>query len=155
MFEMKPREIIISLKDVYIDGLLTGTKCVELRRRTPNLLPGTKIWLYAKVPVGKILALAVLDNIIEDNPSNIWRDYCHCSGISESEFNKYFHGLSKGAALVFNKIAALIDPIPLDHLKKVEPRFHPPQFYREVRSGPLLSLLENAKTKPFSAPCFH
>lgn len=150
-----PDDVIFSLQRVYVDGLLSGDKCVELRRRAPSLDGGTRIWLYSKIPDGRIMAVGVLQKIETGKPEALWEKYSQCSGLTEREFFTYFSGIENGAALIFDTVAKLHNPIPLSELKELEASFHPPQFFRRVKSDALKKRLALAETGTPKAPCDH
>lgn len=148
-------DVIISLRRVYADGLLSGTKCVELRRRAPALKNGTRVWLYAKVPTGQVIGVGILGEVATGTPDELWSQFHDCAGLTQKEFYEYFKGVEKGAALKFESVSPLISPIALDELKRLELNFQPPQFFRRVKSQALRSQLKNSKTGPASNPCAH
>lgn len=150
-----PDDVIFSLQRVYVDRLLSGNKCVELRRRAPSLDSGTRVWLYSKVPHGEVVGVGVLEEVETDNPVNLWKKYSQCAGLTQEEFFSYFAGVELGAALIFYSVARLRRPIPLSQLKKLEANFHPPQFFRRVKSTALRNELDTAETEPPRDPCDH
>jgi predicted transcriptional regulator len=152
---MTPEDVIFSLQRVYVDGLISGHKCVELRRRVPALVRGTRIWLYSKIPDGEVLGVGILGEIETDHPANLWEKYSQCSGLTRGEFFSYFAGIERGAALTFDTVAKLKQPISLSELRELEPNFHPPQFFRRVRSGALRDQLKAATMESPSARCSH
>ena len=148
-------DVIFSLQRIYVDGLLSGSKCVELRRRIPSLDSGTRVWLYSKVPDGELVGVGVLSEVDSGNPAELWEKYSQCSGLTEAQFFAYFEGIEKGAALTFDTVARLRRPIPLSELKELEPNFHPPQFFRRVKSDALRYELGLAEMDPPCDPCDH
>jgi predicted transcriptional regulator len=150
-----PDDVIFSLRRVFVDGLLSGRKCVELRRRIPSLDNGTRVWLYSKMPDGELLGVGILSEVDADNPRGLWKKYAQCSGLTEAQFFTYFEGVKKGAALTFETVTRLRRPIPLSELKELEPNFHPPQFFRRVKSDALRCELGLAEMDPPCDPCDH
>jgi predicted transcriptional regulator len=150
-----PHDVIFSLQNAYAEGLISGTKCVELRRRVPALDSGTRVWLYSKVPTGGVVGVGILSEVETGSPTELWKQYSQCSGLSENDFFTYFAGVDKGAAMRFVTVARLVNPITLDALKSLEPNFHPPQFFRRVRSQALRQELVNSETSLPHDPCDH
>lgn len=148
-------DVIFSLRRLYIEGLLSGSKCVELRRRAPILDPGTRVWLYSKIPDGEIIGVAVLDGVEVASPADLWGKYSACAGLGEVDFFGYFSGVDVGAALKFKSVAKLFRPISLQRLKELEPNFHPPQFFRRVVSPALQQELATSQTAVHRQPCDH
>lgn len=150
-----PDDVIFSLRRVYVDGLLSGNKCVELRRRVPSLDGGTRVWLYSKIPDGQILGVGILEEVEIGKPADLWEKYSQCSGLTKDDFFTYFSGVENGAALIFDTVARLRNPISLSELKELEANFHPPQFFRRVKSDALKRHLILAETETPSPPCDH
>lgn len=148
-------DVIISLQKSFADGLVSGIKCVELRRRVPYLKRGIKVWFYTKVPIGSIVAYGVLNDVAIASPDTLWNTYSHCSGLKHEEFNRYFNGVREGAALLFTRVFPLHDPVSLHKLKALEPNFHPPQFFRRIQSPVLQEWLNSADVGPEVRPCEH
>jgi predicted transcriptional regulator len=155
MRALSSEDIIISLEKVYADALLSGSKCVELRRRVPYLKTGVRVWFYSKIPVGCLVGVGILDDVAIAAPKVLWDAYSHCSGIGEDDFFEYFSGVSEGAALLFSSVSSLQEPIRLDVLKSLEDNFHPPQFFRRVKSKALLERLQCAALEAWVSPCDH
>ena len=47
--------ILISLASRHAENIFAGPKLVEVRRRTMNVVPGTTVWIYVKLPVGSTI----------------------------------------------------------------------------------------------------
>ena len=90
MRPLSPDDVIFSLQRVYVEGLLSGNKCVELRRRVPSLESGTRVWLYSKVPDGELVGVGILEEVKTGNPVDLWRKYSRCAGLTKQEFFSYF-----------------------------------------------------------------
>jgi predicted transcriptional regulator len=122
-------DILISLKPRYAANVFSGTKTVELRKRRPNIGPGTSIWIYATAPVSALKGYARLDRIVTAAPSTIWKNFSDETGISKTEFDNYFYDCDVAHALVLSEIKRLKHPILLDCMRKMVTDFHPPQFF--------------------------
>ena len=61
-------DILISVKPRHATSMMSGLKSVELRRRPINITPGTRVWIYSKLPQGQIQVLATVDKVVEDKP---------------------------------------------------------------------------------------
>ena len=94
------RDILISLAPGYTRAILEGRKTVELRRRRINVNNGTRIWLYSKVPTGRVEGTARVQRMREADPKGISSKYSELVGISRAEFDEYFTGCSKGCAII-------------------------------------------------------
>jgi predicted transcriptional regulator len=122
-----PGSVVISVHKKYADAILDGSKTVELRRRFPDLPPGTKIWVYATKPVGAIVGYAVLKGIDRASPSEIWNKYASRTGIDAEAYDSYFADVEAAAALILAN-ARSVRQISLDQLRDMRMNFHPPQI---------------------------
>jgi predicted transcriptional regulator len=135
-----PAHALISLEERFAEGILNGTKLVELRRRPMRLSVGTTIWMYVKVPIGKVAGSAVVGSMHSLAPTTLWRRYGHVSGLSKAEFLQYFEGNKQGFVLVLEKPKRLTCPVPLARLRQLNGAFQPPQFFQHLDGqGPLVS----------------
>lgn len=121
--------ILISLESRYADGIYAGTKQVELRRRPMNVLPGTKVWIYEKVPVGSITGSVVVKAVHTGTPTMLWKEFGSVSGLSRSEFFDYFADVTTACALVLQRATPIRCPMPLAALRQFDDDFQPPQFF--------------------------
>ena len=124
------KNILVSIEERHVQNLLNGSKTIELRRRNINIPKGSKVWIYSKIPTGKISAIGTVDYIYNDTPSNIWQQFSTVAGISKSEFDEYFANRSHGCAIVFDSIVAVDNALPLDFLRSKLDSFQPPQFFK-------------------------
>lgn len=128
------QHVLISLDERHATNILTGTKLVELRRRTMHVASGSIVWLYVKKPVGAVLGFATVGVTYTAAPSTVWRKYGAVSGLSKAEFMSYFNGTNVASAMALSDPKKLRIPVSLEALRIANPGFHPPQFY--CRLGP-------------------
>lgn len=138
------KNVLISLERRHAENILNGKKKVELRNRRMNLSPGDKIWVYSKLPDGRVLMRATVKSIHVDNPQALWGDFQAKCGISKTEFFTYFDEIEIGYAISLYKIKRLPNPPTLDAIRHKYQTFHPPQFSKYLDGMPLLSFLEEA-----------
>lgn len=142
---------LISLEARHAEGILGGTKCVELRRRSMHLVEGTTIWLYVKVPVGQVVGFARVRGGFQFAPSTLWRRFGNVSGLTRREFFDYFDGILKGFALELERPSRLSAGFPLREIRLLSKGFQPPQFFQYLSpEGPLVTAL--LECKPFGQP---
>jgi predicted transcriptional regulator len=148
---------LISLEKRFAEGILNGNKLVELRRRPMRLAVGTTIWMYVKVPVGKVIGSAQVQSLHALAPTTVWKRYGDVSGLSRTEFFDYFSGIARGFVLVLSNPARLPAPLSLERLRSLNDGFHPPQFFAHLANdGALISALSegtkaHAATLPLQA----
>ena len=124
--------ILISLDERHAKNILSGTKRVELRRRTMHISSGTIVWLYVKQPVGSVVGCAVVAETHTLTPSQIWRRFGQCSGLKKSEFFTYVEGLETAFVLELKNVRKMQVPVGLGALRDASSRFHPPQFFSRI-----------------------
>lgn len=133
--------ILISLEPRHADNIFSGLKRVELRRRSMNVDPSSKVWIYSTLPVGSIVGYARISQIHVLSPATLWHRFGAVSAITRHEFFDYFGELSQGVALELTGARKLEQPVNLSFLRKVHRKFHPPQFFCRLRHGPLLEAI--------------
>jgi len=125
---------LISLEERYAEGILQGVKQVELRRRQMRLSVGTTIWMYVKMPVGKVVGSAKVQSLHTLAPRVLWRRFGRVSGLTRAEFFDYFSGVESGFVLVLSNPVRLSNTFPLEALRSLYDRFQPPQFFQHLAS---------------------
>ncbi|OLL31832.1 transcriptional regulator [Burkholderia sp. SRS-W-2-2016] len=138
-----PEHVLISLEERHAENILTGTKHVELRRRAMHVKKGTVVWIYVKLPVGRVVGYAKVSEAHSLAPATLWRRFANVCGITRKEFFQYFDGVSKGFALGLHEPQRLAGSISLTELRQVSEGFQPPQFFTRIAPGsPLLQAIE-------------
>lgn len=122
-------DILISLKPKHAEQIFGGVKTVELRRRRPNVDSGTRVWIYATVPVAAIRGHASITKIESASPSSIWKDWGAWTGITKGEFDLYFKDCKLAHAIVLDDVMVMKNSLPLVKIREAIDRFQPPQFY--------------------------
>lgn len=149
------RNVLFSINQEYLDAFVKGKKCVELRRRAPKLMPGTDVWLYSKLPTGKISAKLVLDRVELKEKSQIWDQFSHCLALTKDRFDQYLIDLDQAAILKFATIQLLEYPVELRDIQSDFPSFRPPQFYHDISGSDVLKRLESFSLRPPIPVCAH
>lgn len=138
--------ILISLSRRHADNIFSGHKQVELRRRPMNIVAGTTVWVYVKVPVGSIVGRAKIGAIHASSPATLWRRFGSVSGLSRKEFFDYFEGVVAGVALVLENAQRLRSALSLDALRELADGFQPPQFFARLdEEHPFLNAIASAR----------
>jgi len=121
-----PVDAIISIHPDYADAILSGTKTIELRRRIPDVPPGTRLWIYATRPTGAVIGLATIQGIARANPVTIWRKHRKRTGLDYTSFKAYFDGSQMAVAILLTAVRR-VGPITIGQLREIRDNFHPPQ----------------------------
>lgn len=139
--------IMLSVSPRYARSILAGVKGVELRRRAPRIGRGTRAWLYSTLPVGQVVAVLTIDEVVEAPIADLWRRYGAHAAITQKDFDAYFAGQSHGAALIIRDVQALKTPVSLSEIREGG-AFQPPQFYRRMRAGAPEARLSDSELHP-------
>ena len=145
----KAADVLISIKHCHAYKFRNGDKTVELRRRATRLSPGTRVWIYTKLPRGTVELIGIVEQVVRDSPSSLWRKVGKETGITKNEFTAYFHNKRKGCAIIFRKVKLLSPSIDLQKLRDVCSSFQPPQFLKILSTdSPELRILRASKRLP-------
>ena len=138
-------DALISIKPKYAQAILDGTKTVELRRRIPFVRRGTTLWIYATRPRSAIVGSAVIDEIIEGSPTEIWDKCMDRTAVTRCEFDEYFVGTERALALVLSNVVRRRE-IGIEKLRELSEGFHPPQVLTRLSREESVWLSRRAKS---------
>lgn len=124
--------ILISVDYDHVINMLNGRKTAELRRRPLRINPGTQVWVYSKMPRGRVEVVATADEVVASSPRHLWDLYQARVAISASDFKSYFAGVDTGYAILFRDIRVLKPALGLPALRRNSKGFHPPQFFKRL-----------------------
>ena len=119
-------KILMSIKPQFIEKIRRGEKTFEFRRRLPKKQDVTSIIVYASQPIGKVVGEISVGGYLTDTVDEIWKRTSDKSGLTHSEFLRYFSGLKSANAIEIESYRDYEQPIPLDVLL---PGKVPPQSY--------------------------
>lgn len=141
---MTPDEFVISIKPCFARAIFLGSKTVEIRRRTPRLNLGTRLWVYVTQPVGRIEGTVIVKGVSVGAPDEIWDAYGSETALSRHEFDAYSSGVSTITAIKISNIMRLRS-IPVETLKELRPSFHPPQVMTRLSDAEVARLSRQTK----------
>jgi predicted transcriptional regulator len=136
--------VLFSIRPNHVAEILNGNKTVELRRRRPHIVAGSRIWIYATSPTAALKGYAKLDRVETAAPSTIWERFKGQVGVSKRDFDHYFAGQSVAHALVLSDVRELANPLILKTIRKFVRGFHPPQFFCHL-NGEVAELRLNSR----------
>ncbi len=119
---------ILSIKVKYVEEILNGNKRYEFRKKSFKKDVGS-ILVYATKPVGRIVCILHVGEIIEDHPKILWRDFNKFSGLDKKEFFAYFGDRDKGTAIEIKSVEEFPEPI---NPKELIPNFTAPQSWSYI-----------------------
>lgn len=108
--------IVLSIKPVYANAILSGKKTVEFRK---NGIPTDikKIVLYATQPEQKIVGYFDIKDCIVDHPSSLWESYGDQGHINFDDFNSYYKQKTSGKCFLIEKTYKFKFPVTLSKCK--------------------------------------
>ncbi|MDF9449937.1 ASCH domain-containing protein [Bacillus toyonensis] len=118
-------KVLLSIKPEFVEEIILGNKKFEYRKNIFKRKDISSVVVYATKPFGKVVGEFEIEDIIIDNPNNIWKKTKNHSGITKSYFNHYFAGRQKGVAIQikeFKKYEEPLDLIEFDSNLKTAPQ---------------------------------
>lgn len=141
---MKPGtspHVLLSLRPVYIDAMIDGSKSVEIRRNRLRAQPGSPALLYASSPRRALVATAMISDVTEGDPTRLWEEYGPRTALTKECFDEYLRGARNPTAISLESIRVLDRDVELDRLRQIVPGFHPPQTWHLLRPAIATSLI--------------
>lgn len=101
--------ILLSINPRFVGRIMCGEKKYEFRK---NLCKRNvdKIIIYATSPVMKVVGEALVEDILVDEPSKIWRITKNEAGIDHKFFETYYEGKSQAVAYKLNHVVKYEKP---------------------------------------------
>lgn len=119
--------ILLSIKQVYCDLILNGTKRFEFRKSLPNgLRKGDEVAIYCTRPVSRVVAYFRIADIIQATRQRLWRQTRLEAGINYETFMRYFSVTKQASAIKIGKLYVLKTPLSLVRLRRNKT---PPQSF--------------------------
>lgn len=135
------RRLLLSIRPVYAEAILSGIKTVELRRTRPRVAIPTEALIYASTPLRALVGRCRVDSVEELTIAKLWKQTGPFAAIARSDFLTYFEGATTGFALHLSSPRRLADPVGLTQLRVNVEGFNPPQSFRYVPFGDYDQLL--------------
>lgn len=145
---MSASAILMSIRPVYADAILAGTKTVELRRRRPAFPEGTTVLVYSSSPHQIVRGAFRTGTVVGAPPNDLWKLVRDQAGVTRRAFDAYFDGCATAYAIEVRE-PRLLTPTILP--------VRPPQSYLVLRPGnsqhtPLWELAEAARRPSRALP---
>lgn len=101
--------MLLSIKPQYAKVIFEGKKKYEFRKRKPKA-GVNRIIFYASSPQKEIVGEAIIDDIIEGTPAEIWKIAKMASGITKTSFFSYYSGKNKAFAYKLKDVVIYSTP---------------------------------------------
>lgn len=105
------KPMLFAIRPKWIDMFFDESKLYEFRRGRPRIDLGDTILLYATAPRSVVVAKAVVPDIIEGTPAEVWAQ-TYKRGIQRVDYDKYYAERKLAVALRL-EVTQLTNPVPL------------------------------------------
>jgi len=122
--------ILISIKERFVNQILSGKKTIELRKAEPKASRGDSMIIYTTQPKKAVTAIAVIDEILVLTPEKMWELYHEHLGIDKESYDAYYKSYNKAVGIKFREVIPLNAEILLSAIKLIHPNFSPPQTFK-------------------------
>lgn len=92
------RKILLPIKPLYAERILSGIKKVEYRKQNISHKGVCQILIYVSYPVCRVVGEFKISGVLCDTPDRLWDKTAHVGGISKADYFAYFLGSSKAYA---------------------------------------------------------
>lgn len=124
--------LILSIRPKYVERIFSGSKTVELRKRTAQITPGARVLVYSTTPCCAVVG-EVLISFREQLPlPQLWKRHGVQAAVDRAEFDDYYCGCGEGVAFGLAEVRSYRAPVPLRLLRDAANGFRPPQSYMRV-----------------------
>ena len=131
------KALIVSIKPEFAEKIFNGTKSIELRKSTPNVLPGDAVIIYCTDPIKAVLGICIIKEILKLKPSVMWKNHNCLLGIDQKRYKTYYENSDVAIGIVLTSICKLEKNISLSTIKEMFPMFQPPQTFRYYKKSTL------------------
>lgn len=146
MEKINNKYLFISVKPEFANKLICKEKSIELRKVKPNVKSGDYIVIYASSPVKCVVGFGKIKQIIITTPSKMWEEHSSELGIDKERYDAYYQDRDRSIGIEIESIKS-IPSISLKNIKKIDPKFHPPQVYRYVTNEQICRTIAEFITK--------
>lgn len=116
----------LSIKQIYAERIIAGTKRIELRKRPIGMELGNLVLLYETTPDSVIRGGFIADKTISLSPSNLWNQYNHVMGVDKEFYDIYFENCEVAYGTLIHRSFSF-PALPLRQIQELCPGFVPPQ----------------------------
>ncbi|PLK44391.1 ASCH domain-containing protein [Emticicia sp. TH156] len=124
-------KVLLSIKPEYANKIFAGTKKFEFRKAIFKNKNVTRIVVYASSPMQKVIGEFEIENILFNEPEDLWKRTEEFAGITKDFFDLYFTNKKNGYAIKIKSITKYDKPLCLKddlHIKT------PPQSFMYLRN---------------------
>jgi predicted transcriptional regulator len=141
--------VLLSVRSPHVERLLSGVKTVEFRRRPWKVPDGSTALIYESGSRRAIVGSIVIESTAIGSRSAIWTSHGAKSGLTRTDYRKYFDGATLAVAISVGEVRQLDAPLTLAELRRRRPKFHVPQSYRFMSAEELGVVLNGERSSLF------
>jgi predicted transcriptional regulator len=116
----------LSIKQVYAERIIAGTKKIELRKRPIGMELGDLVLLYETTPDSVIRGGFIADKTISLSPPKMWNQYHHIMGVDKEFYDVYFENCESAYGTLIHQSFSF-PALSLKQIQKLCSGFVPPQ----------------------------
>ena len=97
-------KVLLAIKEEFANKIFEGEKKYEFRKSIFKDNRVRSVVVYVTSPIKKVIGEFEIDNIIYDEPNNIWKLTNKFSGIDKEFFDEYFSGKETAYAIKIKRV---------------------------------------------------
>lgn len=121
--------LLLSVKPRFARAILEGRKTIEVRRKFPDLPPGTVVVLYSTSPERAVVGTVRLKQTFRVAPNDVWESYANNIDIDKNALSEYLEGVVESTLLEVEAPEIWEQPVRLRALREML-GIEPPQSFR-------------------------
>lgn len=127
------RSVLLSVRPRFAEGLLSGRKTAEVRKRFPELPAGTRLYLYSSTPTRAVIGTVTVVSVLTTSPTRAWDLHRDKIDITRSFYRSYLTGQSTATIITVDQPEIWPEAVGLASLRAIL-SIEPPQSYRYLGS---------------------
>lgn len=126
--------ILLSIKPVYVDLIISQKKTIEIRKKIGKEFKiNSWVYIYSSAPVKAIVARFQISKIIAFSDNDITEELLESSCLSFQDLTSYTN--KNLAYAIFIKNLVVFDSLKLSEIRKDYPQFYPPQSFLYISNS--------------------
>ncbi|GAH70853.1 unnamed protein product [marine sediment metagenome] len=103
--------VLLSIRPKYVEAITEGRKSFEFRKSIFKYHSVERVYLYATKPVSRVVGSFKVGEIICREPKLLWEELGRLSGVSSTEFLRYFKDNDIGFAIEIKDLEVFQTPV--------------------------------------------
>jgi predicted transcriptional regulator len=128
----------MSIHPQYAEGILSGAKRVEFRKRR-IADDVTHVVVYATAPVSAVVGAFTVEEQHTLTTPSLWQRFRHIAGIGKRDFMSYYTGYTSGTGIAVGEVLRAPEPLCLQSRLGIA---RPPQSFQYLSAETARSALD-------------